>query len=148
MKTHGLSKHKLYPVWLGMRQRCTDSNHISYQNYGGKGIKVCTEWDSFEQFLSDMGERPDGDISIERINSNADYCAENCRWATRLEQNSNKKNNKQVTFNGVTRTLKEWSRIVGIRYETLIKRYNYNWDAELMLTTKPVIGRNQTGIKL
>lgn len=143
--THRLSKHELYSVWLGMKQRCNDPAHISYHNYGGKGIKVCEEWsDSFVAFLEDMGERPAKGYSIERIDSSKDYCPENCKWATRTEQNENKANNKLVTFNGVTQSLKAWSRAVNIRYETLIKRHKYGWGTEAMLTIRPEIGRNQT----
>lgn len=143
--THRLSKHELYSVWLGMKQRCSDPAHISYHNYGGKGIKVCARWaESFPAFLEDMGERPAKGYSIERIDSSKDYSPENCKWATRKEQNSNRNNNRLATFNGETHTLYEWSRKVGIRYETLIKRQKYGWDVEKMLTTKPVIGRNQT----
>lgn len=146
--THRLSKHELYSVWIGMKQRCNDPAHISYHNYGGKGIKVCKEWsDSFVVFLQDMGERPSKGYSIERIDSSKDYQPDNCRWATRLEQNENKANNKYITFKGKTKTVKAWSKEVGIQYRTLIKRYDYGWDAETMLTTPAVVGRNQTWSK-
>lgn len=146
--THRLSKHELYPVWLGMKQRCNDPAHISYRNYGGKGIKVCKEWsESFVAFLQDMGERPGKGYSIERIDSSKDYEPGNCKWATRLEQNENKVNNKYITFDGQTKTVKAWSKEIGIHYRTLMKRYDYGWDVEKMLTTPAVVGRNQTWSK-
>lgn len=143
MIVHGLSKHELYPVWIGMRQRCNDKNHISYHNYGAKGIKVCSKWDSFSAFLNDMGERPFKGMSIERIDSNKDYSPENCKWATRVEQNRNKKNNMCLTYNGVTKPIIEWESIINIKYTTIRKRINLGWDVERIFNTKPLIGNNQ-----
>jgi hypothetical protein len=144
MKTHGLSKHELYSVWLGMKQRCADKNHISYHNYGQKGIKVCDKWaNSFESFLEDMGERPQKGMSIERIDSNKDYEPNNCKWATRVEQNRNRNNNMCLTYNGVTKTIIEWESIVNIKYTTLRRRINLGWNVDKIFNTKPIIGNNQ-----
>lgn len=75
-----------YNSWVGMIARCTSPTHKSYARYGGRGIKVCKRWlDSFENFLTDMGERPDG-LSIDRIDVNGNYTLKNCRWATATEQ--------------------------------------------------------------
>lgn len=143
MIKHGLSKHELYPVWLGMRQRCNDVNHISYHNYGAKGIKVCKDWDSFEVFLSDMGERPAKGMSIERLDSNKGYEKSNCVWATRVQQNRNKCNNMVLTYQGITKTIAEWESIVNIKYTTLRKRINLGWDVDKIFNTKPMVGNNQ-----
>lgn len=96
---HGHSsriKHsKTYNSWAGMIQRCTNPNHCGYKNYGGRGITICPEWlESFENFLSDMGERPEG-MTIDRINVDGNYCPDNTRWATDAEQRANKRNSKQ-----------------------------------------------------
>lgn len=79
-----------YRTWVKMRSRCNDPNDKAYHRYGGRGIKVCDRWSKFVNFISDMGERPDGH-SIERINNDQGYSPENCKWATHIEQSRNKR---------------------------------------------------------
>ena len=79
------SKHPLYRTWSGMRERCGNFNHKDYHSYGGRGISVCSEWDSFKQFVEDVGVRPEGH-TLDRIDNDEDYCKDNCRWATHFQQ--------------------------------------------------------------
>ena len=89
-RTHGRSQSREYSSWMMMKQRCSNPNFESFRNYGAKGISVCQEWfDSFEQFFTDMGPRP-ANTSLDRFPDRAgNYCATNCRWATRAEQRQN-----------------------------------------------------------
>ena len=98
-KNVGKTKHPLYSTWANMMRRCNDRKNKVWPNYGGRGISVCERWSRFDtgfvNFVADMGERPNG-YSLDRIDNDGDYCPENCRWATRREQNINKNNNKSV----------------------------------------------------
>lgn len=89
---HGLSGTPTYRSWIMMKRRCYDSNHQNYHHYGGRGIRVCDRWlNSFDNFLEDMGERGPG-LSLDRYpNPNGNYEPSNCRWATRSQQQRNKK---------------------------------------------------------
>jgi hypothetical protein len=83
-----------YVSWAAMVQRCTDPNHARYPRYGGRGIGINPSWRSFENFLADMGERPQGK-TLDRINNDGDYGADNCRWATPSEQAQNRRPRQQ-----------------------------------------------------
>lgn len=102
-----MKDRKLYYIWSDMRARCTRETHHSFVNYGGRGITVCDRWDnSFDLFLKDMGARPTTKHTLDRINNDLGYSPDNCRWATRKEQNLNKriyKNNKTGERNIETR---------------------------------------------
>ena len=101
--------------------RCTNQNHVSFKNYGGRGIAVCERWRSFENFKHDMGERPEGGM-LDRENNDGNYEPGNCRWATRKEQNSNRRNCIYVDCDGERVTLKEYCRRKGIKYRPIVKR--------------------------
>ena len=121
--SHKMSNTTTYKSWFSMRNRCFNPNNPSYSNYGGIGITVCDRWkDSFENFLNDMGERPSKAYSIDRIDVNGNYEPNNCRWATQVQQQNNKRNNSTITYNGETRTITEWSRILGIKASIIFTR--------------------------
>lgn len=131
--THGQSKTPVYKVWHAMRQRCEDSSVKNYADYGGRGIKVCERWGRFENFIADMGPRPDG-MSLDRIDNDGDYEPSNCRWATRTEQNRNSRRNKSLSFGGETLCIAAWAEKTGIDEASIRQRLAAGWPIERTLT--------------
>lgn len=106
---HGhANKSRTYKSWKEMRQRCMNPNSDKWKWYGGRGISIAPEWDDFERFLSDMGERPER-MTLDRLDANGNYCKKNCRWATGREQSLNKTNTRWLSMFGETKTLVDWS---------------------------------------
>lgn len=132
---HGGSKHPLYSPYRQMIQRCTNPRADVFRYYGGRGITVCERWrESFANFLSDMGERPPG-MELDRINNNGPYAPENCRWATRSEQNMNRRYPSAITFNGETFSAYAWERRLGFKRGVIGARLKYGWTVAEALTT-------------
>lgn len=135
MRTHGMSNTPTYHTWVTMRKRCANKHNSDYHLYGGRGIKVCERWNSFENFYLDMGERAEG-MTIDRIDPNKDYSPENCRWATNLEQARNKRNVRFVTFNNMTKSLHEFCDELKLNYHTVNTRLaQQKWTVERALST-------------
>lgn len=137
------SKHKksscqLYNVWQSMKQRCANVNNKRYKDYGGRNIKVCSEWlhnfQLFYYWAINNGYK-DG-LTIDRINVDGDYEPSNCRWVDQNKQQNNRRNNVLINYKGDVKTLSQWSRHLGINLGTLNKRIFINhWDIEKAFTT-------------
>lgn len=125
---HGMTDSPTYTSWQSMRQRCYYEKNIGYARYGGRGIKVCDRWkDRFENFLADMGERPNG-ATLDRIDVNGDYEPSNCKWASREQQNNNRRDNHKYEFEGEALTIPQIARRIGMKEATLrmrIKKYGF-----------------------
>lgn len=136
-RTHGQSKTRLYRIWNKMKQRCYNPNMDDYNDYGARGITVCDEWINdymaFSRWAYENGYNDT--LTLDRVDVNGIYCPDNCRWATRKEQANNKRVTRYLTFNGVTKSVSEWSDMVGIHSKTILKRINLGWTTERALTT-------------
>ena len=138
-RTHGRTGTPEYICWSAIQQRCYYIKHKDYDNYGGRGIRVCDRWldpeNGFLNFLEDMGPKAHKNLSIERELVNGDYCPENCRWATVEEQAYNKRNNINITFEGKTQCIAAWAEELGIQYATLRSRIVRGWPVDKALNT-------------
>jgi hypothetical protein len=130
---HGLSKTPIHNIWSGMIQRCEDPKCAAYPDYGGRGVTVCPEWHTFENFLADMGQPPAG-MTLDRENNSEGYSKANCRWATRTTQANNRRSNKLIEFAGRTQTQREWEKEVGLRVGQLYARLRRGWPLDRALT--------------
>lgn len=140
-KEHRNPRHQLTntPTWYSyraMHTRCTYPCHRSYPNYGGRGITICESWFSLDNFVSDMGIRPEG-TSLERLNVNGNYESGNCVWATNKQQTRNKRTNRMVTAFGETKPLIGWVEDSRCRVSktTLTSRIVRGWGPEKAINT-------------
>lgn len=134
--THGQSNTRLHWIWCGMVKRCTNPNAHAYDHYGCRGITVCDEWRKFEPFRDwALSHGYTDSLSIDRIDVDGNYCPENCRWATRKEQNNNQRTNRFLTAFGKTQTVQQWADELNINAQTLYNRLNRGWSVEDALTT-------------
>ena len=126
--------HPLYLIWKDMRRRCNSKSRQFYEHYGGRGIKVCERWEkSFHLFAFDVGDRPDN-AQIDRIDNDGDYCPENVRWASALQNARNTRKVRKVEFNGKTQCVSEWAEEIGVSPKTLQMRLAKGWSIERALT--------------
>jgi hypothetical protein len=126
-RKHGQHNKSIYIVWAAMKQRCLNPKDCNFHKYGARGIKVCDRWLAFENFFADMGERPSNEHSLDRIDNNGHYEPDNVRWATREEQQRNKRDNHQITINGQTKCITAWAEHLGIRRSLIFGRISSGW---------------------
>ncbi len=139
LTTHGCAGTRLYEIWCGMKKRCYNSKDKRYKNYGGRGITVCNEWrSSFESFYEWATANGYSDsLTIDRVDVNGNYCPENCRFVTALEQARNTTRNHFVTAFGETKTISEWAETSGISQDVIKDRLNkLHWTPEEAVSIK------------
>lgn len=114
-QTEGGKATRLYRIWIAMRKRCDNEKDIGYSYYGGRGIRVCDEWENdFVNFQTwSLSNGYAENLTIDRIDTNGNYCPENCRWSTKKEQATNRRSNKYLVIDGVKKTYTEWSLLIG-----------------------------------
>ena len=138
---HGLRyvEKRLYNIWSHIKCRCFDPKDKYFKNYGGRGINMCDNWKySFSSFVTWAKQNGySSELTIERINVDGDYTPGNCRWATRREQNRNKRDNIFLTYNGETLCLSDMANKYGVSYQNLRYRLKKGWSIEAALFTKP-----------
>ena len=130
-------------VWSAMKQRCYNPKNKKYRLYGALGVTVCDLWrNSFKNFITYMGPRPGPGYSIDRYpNKAGNYEPGNCRWATDVEQNTNRSINNELSFAGKTQCISAWARETGINYTTIHERLRRGWSVKraLLTPTQPLL---------
>lgn len=122
-RTHGATGTRLHRIWKNMNTRCNNPKNQKYPRYGGRGISVCKEWsgktgfEAFSKWAHENGYHED--LTIDRIDNDGDYTPENCRWVSLKMQENNTSKNRKITVRGITKTIAEWSEIIGIPRTTL-----------------------------
>jgi hypothetical protein len=134
---HNMAHTKQYSVWEHIKQRCGNKKCRNYKNYGGRGITYDPKWETFEGFWEDMKEGYREDLTIDRIDNNGNYCKENCRWATKKQQQNNKRNNHYLEYNGEKRTISQWERKQGFNRNTIYSRLKRGWSIKDAILIKP-----------
>lgn len=135
VRKHGLGHTRIYKSWNALVARCTNPKHKQWPDYGGRGIAVCDSWrNSFVEFHRDMGASWKYGLTIERIDVNGGYNKKNCRWATIQEQTNNRRNNRPITIDGVTKNMNKWCTEHGISMSTFRQRLMRGWDTKRALT--------------
>lgn len=139
MTTHGRSKSRVYRIWDSMLSRCKNPNHTSYHRYGGRGVRVAERWLKFESFFEDMGEPPTSKHTLDRRDNSKGYEPENCRWATRSEQQRNRVSNVHLSAFGEVKLLIEWVEDprCEVSYGTVRARLRRGWSPEEAIFTRP-----------
>lgn len=134
--THGLTKSPTHTTWSMMKQRCLNPRAPDFEKYGGRGVKVCERWLSFDSFLADMGPRPEG-LTLDRIDNNRGYEPSNCRWATPTEQQANRRRTVFMTLGTETRPLAQLAKEHGLKPRNVYMRVRYGWTPEQALGIDP-----------
>lgn len=138
-KSHGQSNTRLYHIWTGIKSRCYDVNVKIFKHYGARGITMCGEWkNDFLAFMDwALKNGYSENLSIDRIDVNGNYEPSNCRWVCQKQQCRNTRVNRNITCDGETHTLIEWSEISGVKRETIARRLNKGWSTKEAIWVTP-----------
>lgn len=138
-RIHGESnKSKEWEAWASMIQRCTNPKNKRYYSHGARGIRICDRWvNSFVNFLADMGRAPSKEYSLERVDNNGNYNPSNCKWATKVEQANNRRNNIRIEYMGRTQTLKQWCDELSLPYLRVKARIHAGHSVQEAFTSTP-----------
>lgn len=135
-RKHGMTGTRIYNEYRGMKARCYNKNYQNYDNWGGRGIKVCDEWlgeHGFENFYDwSMSNGYTDDLTIDRIDNDKGYSPYNCRWATQLVQANNTRKNIYIQYQGKTQSLPDWCRELNLEYSMIYLRYKRGWSIDRM----------------
>lgn len=143
MTKHGGTDTKLFRLWIHMKERCSNPNHKSYKDYGGRGISVCPEWKDFPTFRDwaiSKNYEEDSDFmkcTLDRIDVDGDYSPDNCRFVSMKEQCNNRRNNHWLIYKGEEHTIAQWSELLDIPQATLYKRVELGWREAQILGFEP-----------
>lgn len=129
---HGMHNTSTYRAWRSMASRCNNPKNKRYKDYGGRGISIYERWNNFENFYKDMGVKPKGK-SLDRIDNDKGYEPSNCKWSTPTEQLNNTRKNIYIIYKGITKTVPEWGRYLGIKPCTIHTRIKREWSVEKII---------------
>jgi len=147
-KKHGWYGTPEYQAWQDMKRRCYDKKRKSFKSYGARGIIVCDRWlNSFDNFINDLGERPSNEYSLDRIDNNGNYEPSNCKWSLNIDQQRNKRCNKILTVDGISKTQIEWITLYKIPRTTFNNRLKRGWDLKRALSEPIMIDRRNSVAK-
>lgn len=130
---HGLYGTRAYWAWSQMKKRCDNKKEMFYNYYGGRGITYNPEWKHFEKFYKDMGDCPDN-LELDRIDSNGNYCKENCRWTTRHQQMRNMRRNRWIEYNGERKVITDWAKQFNTTPTTISGRIKRGWSIDEVMS--------------
>jgi hypothetical protein len=133
LATHRMTTHPAYSSWKHMKTRCTNHKDRNYRLYGGRGVRLCERWLSFEKFWEDMGPTWLSGASIDRIDTNGDYAPENCRWATPLQQAGNRRTQRLINTPDGPMSVTEAAKLFGLTRNTIFARIRYGWPEHRLL---------------
>ena len=136
---HGLTNTRLYRIWRNMKSRCNNPKTPHYEYYGGKGIKVCSEWNDFINFYNwSIQNGYNDNLTIDRIDNNRNYEPNNCKWSTYKEQNAHLPSLRKIYYNNQYYSIMDIVNMTGLTYKCISARYERGWSIDEILNTPKI----------